>query len=207
VDAITTSAMNSHGSEEETTKAKPAGTMPFILDHTLHATQSPPPIPTAGDGDILSAANPHVSIASPVSSPPRAHRAQTTTAVLHHSLRPVPEEISVPAIAEHAPSAPRRPRAITTAVSKPRNSTERIPEEDASWWTEEIHKRREIRRRMREVEDENTVIIGNKIDSNHPNYVTAYNMLTGLRVAVRPDRCWKKLMARCRASVQRWIAS
>jgi len=37
---------------------------------------------------------------------------------------------------------------------------------------------------MREVEDENTVIIGNKVDSNHPNYVTAYNMLTGLRVAV-----------------------
>jgi 1-phosphatidylinositol-4-phosphate 5-kinase len=37
---------------------------------------------------------------------------------------------------------------------------------------------------MREVEVENIVIIGNKVDSNHPNYVTAYNMLTGLRVAV-----------------------
>jgi len=186
--------MNSHVSDEETAGAKPAGSMPFILDHTLHATQSPPPIIGAGDGDILPAANPHVSTASPVSSPPRAHRAQTTTAVLHHSLRPVPEDVSVPAIPEHAvmtPSlsaAPRRPRATTTALSKPRSSIERMPEEDASWWTEEIHKRREIRRRMREVEEENTVIIGNKIDSNHPNYVTAYNMLTGLRVAVRPGR-------------------
>jgi hypothetical protein len=28
------------------------------------------------------------------------------------------------------------------------------------------------------------VIIGNKVDANHPNYITAYNMLTGLRVAV-----------------------
>jgi len=28
------------------------------------------------------------------------------------------------------------------------------------------------------------VIIGNKVDANHPNFVTAYNMLTGLRVAV-----------------------
>jgi DNA-binding helix-hairpin-helix protein with protein kinase domain len=69
-------------------------------------------------------------------------------------------------------------------VTKPRGSTERLADEDASWWTEEIHKRREIRRRWKEVEDENTVIIGNKVDTNHPNYVTAYNMLTGLRVAV-----------------------
>ena len=53
-----------------------------------------------------------------------------------------------------------------------------------SWWTEEIHKRREIRRRWKEAEDENMVIIGNKVDKDHPNYVTAYNMLTGLRVAV-----------------------
>jgi 1-phosphatidylinositol-4-phosphate 5-kinase len=67
---------------------------------------------------------------------------------------------------------------------KPRGSAERLAEEDASWWTEEIHKRREIRRRWKEVEDENTVVIGNKVDTNHPNYVTAYNMLTGLRVAV-----------------------
>ena len=191
-------------SREETGKAKPPGAMPFILDNAVHPTQSPPPITTAADGDILPTANFHVSTVSPVSSPPRAHRAQTTTAVLHHSLTPVPEEISVPVIAEHAPTtpslspAPRRPRATTTALSKPRSSAERITEEDASWWTEEIHKRREMRRRMREVEDENTVIIGNKIDSNHPNYVTAYNMLTGLRVAVRLDGCWKKLMARYR---------
>jgi 1-phosphatidylinositol-4-phosphate 5-kinase len=85
--------------------------------------------------------------------------------------------------------SPRRQRATTT-LAKPRTSAERIPEEDASWWTEEIHKRREIRRRMREVEDENTVIIGNKVDSNHPNYVTAYNMLTGLRVAVNNKFVW-----------------
>ena len=62
---------------------------------------------------------------------------------------------------------------------------ERVAEEDASWWSEEIHKRREIRRRWKEVEDENIVVIGSKVDTNHPNYVTAYNMLTGLRVAVR----------------------
>jgi 1-phosphatidylinositol-4-phosphate 5-kinase len=42
---------------------------------------------------------------------------------------------------------------------------------------------------MREVEVENTVIIGNKVDSNHPNYITAYNMLTGLRVAVNDHVC------------------
>lgn len=92
----------------------------------------------------------------------------------------MPEDGTLSAVQE---SSSRRARA-NTGVTKPRGSTERLTEEDASWWTEEIHKRREIRRRWKEVEDENTVVIGNKVDTNHPNYVTAYNMLTGLRVAV-----------------------
>jgi hypothetical protein len=156
--------------------------MPFIHDGT---TPSPvPPEQHSLDGTF---APQHSLNMSP--SPPRSHRAQSTTALLHHPIRlppTVPEDDAIPPNQEtQAIGSPRRPRA-STGVSKPRGSAERLAEEDASWWTEEIHKRREIRRRWKEVEDENTVIIGNKVDKDHPNYVTAYNMLTGLRVAVYP---------------------
>lgn len=83
-----------------------------------------------------------------------------------------------------------RPRASTTSVIR-RNSQPSVPQvgdtldEEAHRWAEEIRKKRESKRRWKEAEDEDRVIIGNKVDANHPNYITAYNMLTGLRVAVR----------------------
>jgi hypothetical protein len=156
--------------------------MPFTNDLTTtdHITAEP----TSLEGVY---SNPHtLSVSS--SSPPRTQRAQSTTA-LHHPVRlppTVPEDNTISPVQDVAvglAGSPRRPRA-STGVTKPRGSAERLADEDASWWTEEIHKRRELRRRWKEVEDENTVIIGNKVDTNHPNYVTAYNMLTGLRVAV-----------------------
>ena len=155
--------------------------MPLILD----GSTSPSLNIASRDGDFHS---PHSLNVSP-SSLSRPHRTQSTSAMAHLPLRvplTVPEiESSGQEVTPTSPvTSPRRPRA-STGVSRTGISTEQRPaEEDASWWTEEIHKRREIRRRWKEAEDENTVIIGNKVDTNHPNYVTAYNMLTGLRVAV-----------------------
>ena len=57
-------------------------------------------------------------------------------------------------------------------------------DDEALRYAEEIRKKRESKRRWKEAEDEDRVIMGNKVDANHPNYITAYNMLTGLRVAV-----------------------
>jgi hypothetical protein len=161
----------------EALKLKP---MPFILDSTRPTT----PPATTSDGDFPTPSSPNTSS----TTPHRPHRTQSTTALLHHPLRlppTVPEDPSLPVQDSLGTfsGSPRRPRATTT-LPKPRSSAERVVEEEVSWWTEEIHKRREIRRRWKEVEDENTVVIGNKVDTNHPNYVTAYNMLTGLRVAV-----------------------
>lgn len=156
--------------------------MPFSLDGRPSSADSPPGTPLA---DL------HTPPAFGVlpNSPSRPHRTQSTTA-LYPPVRVPPtvlETGTTSPVPESHPTvgggSPRRARA-STGVTRQRGSVERLPEEDASWWTEEIHKRREIRRRWREAEDENTVVIGNKIDTNHPNYVTAYNMLTGLRVAV-----------------------
>jgi hypothetical protein len=154
-------------------EASPAKPMPVIHDATS--------IPATPDGDTQP---PPPVNASP--SPPRPNRSQSTTGSVHHPLRlppTVPEDGTLSSVQESS-ATPRRARA-STGVTKPRGSAERLTDEDASWWTEEIHKRRDMRRRWKEVEDENTVVIGNKVDTNHPNYVTAYNMLTGLRVAVK----------------------
>jgi len=166
----------------------PSKTMPFILDGS--ATSPPPASHSQDGGDFRHSSHSLNLSTSPATMSQRPHRTQSTTAISHLPVRlptTVPEvESPVQEVHQTQPVAsPRRPRA-STGVSRTRMSAEqRPPEEDLTWWTEEIHKRREIRRRWKEAEDENTVIIGNKVDTNHPNYVTAYNMLTGLRVAVR----------------------
>lgn len=56
-------------------------------------------------------------------------------------------------------------------------------DEEAARWAEAIKQRRASRRR-RDDEDDERVIVGTKVDQNHVNYVTAYNMLTGIRFTV-----------------------
>ena len=172
-------------------------TMPFILDGNTTSSLPLQLHETARrDGERPQSPSTSLHSLSAVSnnSPPRPHRTQSATALHHTALRlppTVPEENKVvgnvpDGVHAVVAGSPRRARA-STGVSKPRISTERLGEEDANYWAEEIHKRREIRRRWKEAEDESTVIIGNKVDRDHPNYVTAYNMLTGLRVAVLPQ--------------------
>ena len=182
---------------------RPSKAMPFLLDGSNSTSSSPAlQLQPHQDADRVSTTTTTspVTAAAASNSPPRPHRTQSATALHHGALRlppTVPEEnkagggagVSIPDGGVHVGPAgsPRRARA-STGVTKPRASTERLAEEDANYWAEEIHKRREIRRRWKEAEDESTVIIGNKVDRDHPNYVTAYNMLTGLRVAVSPPR-------------------
>jgi 1-phosphatidylinositol-4-phosphate 5-kinase len=60
---------------------------------------------------------------------------------------------------------------------------ETAPDEEAARWAEAIKQKRASRRR-REDDDDERVIVGTKVDQNHVNYVTAYNMLTGIRFTV-----------------------
>jgi len=59
-----------------------------------------------------------------------------------------------------------------------------IPDEDALRWAEAYRQKRASKRRRREVEDDDRVLVGTKVDETHANWVTAYNMLTGIRVSV-----------------------
>lgn len=58
------------------------------------------------------------------------------------------------------------------------------PDEDALRWAEAYRQKRASKRRRREEEDDDRVLVGTKVDEHHVNWVTAYNMLTGIRVSV-----------------------
>lgn len=75
----------------------------------------------------------------------------------------------------------RTPRSVQSDL----HLEEGIPQdEDAARWTEAIKHRRASKRKKREEEDDDRVIVGTKVDQNHVNWVTAYNMLTGIRFTV-----------------------
>ncbi|KAK4869794.1 hypothetical protein LT330_005518 [Penicillium expansum] len=74
-------------------------------------------------------------------------------------------------------------RATKNSTQQDITLDEAPPDEDANRWAEAIKQRRASRRR-REEEDDERVIVGTKVDQNHVNYVTAYNMLTGIRFTV-----------------------
>ncbi|KAL2134341.1 hypothetical protein VTI74DRAFT_396 [Chaetomium olivicolor] len=59
-----------------------------------------------------------------------------------------------------------------------------VPDEDAMRWAEAYRQKRASKRRRREIEDDDRVLVGTKVDETHANWVTAYNMLTGIRVSV-----------------------
>lgn len=58
------------------------------------------------------------------------------------------------------------------------------PDSDIAKWTESIRQKRASRRKRKEEEDDDRVVVGTKVDMNHVNWVTAYNMLTGIRFTV-----------------------
>jgi 1-phosphatidylinositol-4-phosphate 5-kinase len=59
-----------------------------------------------------------------------------------------------------------------------------VPDEDALRWAEAYRQKRASKRRRKEEEDDERVVVGTKVDETHANWVTAYNMLTGIRVSV-----------------------
>ncbi|KAK7736664.1 Phosphatidylinositol-4-phosphate 5-kinase [Cytospora paraplurivora] len=61
---------------------------------------------------------------------------------------------------------------------------EAFPDEDAMRWAEAYRQKRASKKKRREEEEDDRVLVGTKVDEKHANWVTAYNMLTGIRVSV-----------------------
>ncbi|KAI1377879.1 SAICAR synthase-like protein [Hypoxylon crocopeplum] len=58
-----------------------------------------------------------------------------------------------------------------------------LADDDAIKWAEAYREKR-ARKKRRDNEDDDRVLVGTKVDENHANWTTAYNMLTGIRVSV-----------------------
>lgn len=65
------------------------------------------------------------------------------------------------------------------------NYVDEIPQdEDAAKAAEAIIAKRESKRRRNQEEEDDKVLVGTKVDMHHANWITAYNMLTGIRFVV-----------------------
>lgn len=73
-------------------------------------------------------------------------------------------------------------RRTTRSINSDVRLDEVHQDEDAARWTEHIKQKRASKRKRDE--DDERVVVGTKVDQNHVNWVTAYNMLTGIRFCV-----------------------
>ena len=78
-------------------------------------------------------------------------------------------------------SLARRP---TRSMHSDLNLDELQQDGDVARWTETVRQKRASRRKRKEEEEDDRVLVGTKVDTNHANWITAYNMLTGIRFTV-----------------------
>jgi 1-phosphatidylinositol-4-phosphate 5-kinase len=97
----------------------------------------------------------------------------------------------VTASGRFSPNTPTRRRGSMSLARRATRSIhsdmhlEEVPQdEDAARWAEHIRQKRASKRKRKEEEDDDRVVVGTKVDQHHVNWVTAYNMLTGIRFTV-----------------------
>ncbi|KAI0448215.1 hypothetical protein F4803DRAFT_545739 [Xylaria telfairii] len=74
-------------------------------------------------------------------------------------------------------------RRNTRSLQSDAHRDEIVPDDDALRWAEAYRQKR-AKKKKRDEEDDDRVLVGTKVDENHANWTTAYNMLTGIRVSV-----------------------
>ncbi|KAK4998628.1 Phosphatidylinositol-4-phosphate 5-kinase [Elasticomyces elasticus] len=101
------------------------------------------------------------------------------------------EDAMVLATGRFSPNTPTRRRGSVTLAKRHTHSINSdmhlddiAQDEDAARWTEHIRLKRASKRRREPEIDDDRVVVGTKVDQNHVNFVTAYNMLTGIRFTV-----------------------
>ena len=159
----------------------------------LHRFSSPPGMSAGAQSLKLT---PHPSTPSDHTHLTHRHTLQvpkstTTRPSRDFSFTGGPSEEALSATGRFSPThgeAPHRRRASLGLIRRSTRSealvTEVQQDEDALRWTEAIRQKRASKRKRREEEDDDRVVVGTKVDQGHVNWVTAYNMLTGIRFTV-----------------------
>ncbi|MCJ1319762.1 Phosphatidylinositol-4-phosphate 5-kinase [Xylographa vitiligo] len=75
-------------------------------------------------------------------------------------------------------------RRTTRSMHSDLNMDEIPQDGEVARWTETVRQKRASRRKRKEDEEDDRVLVGTKVDPNHANWITAYNMLTGIRFTV-----------------------
>ncbi len=180
--------LNNFEASPSTSQAALAPHEPFNAPRNRFS--SPPVLPNTNQGaSSLSNTSLHPGA-------PRLHHRHTLE-VPRLSTSRTSRDYSYPGTASEASESgrfsptPRTPRASNTIARAPTRSVhsdlylDEVPaDSDVAKWTETMRQKRASRRRRKEEEDDEKVIIGNKVDKDHVNWVTAYNMLTGIRFTV-----------------------
>lgn len=177
---------------------------PKVLDRSLripnhpHRRSSParfshppftPTSPSTTDGPIRSKQPPPLhhrhTLEVPLHSAPRLSREQ-------HYRGSEESNFASPANGRLSPATPKSRHAsislgrrISRSLHSDLHLEDTIPQdEEASGLAETIRQKRASRRRRKDEEDDDRVVVGTKVDQTHVNWVTAYNMLTGIRFTV-----------------------
>lgn len=156
-----------------------------------HRVSSPPALPA---NLALSAQN-HQPIAPPANKLAQRHTLEVPkiqpSSRLSREYQPSSSDDVATSSGRFSPTTPTRRK---TSLSLARRNTRSIysdghldevpQDEEAARWAEHIRQKRASKRRKKEDEDDDRVVVGTKVDQNHVNYITAYNMLTGIRFTV-----------------------
>jgi len=162
----------------------------------LQRFSSPPRMSAGAQSSKLT---PHPPTTSEHTHPSHRHTLQVpkssaTRQSREFSFTGAPSEEALSATGRFSPThgeAPHRRRAslnlirrTTRSIQSDAHADEVPQDEDAMRWTEAIRQKRASKRKRKEEEDDDRVVVGTKVDQGHVNWVTAYNMLTGIRFTV-----------------------
>jgi 1-phosphatidylinositol-4-phosphate 5-kinase len=152
-----------------------------------HRLSSPPPPQGSSSSTNLSTTAPGRLQHRHTLEVPRV----STSRISRDTTRTVEETLTGTGHYSATPNTPTRRRASISLVRRVTRSAhsdvhlDQVPHtEDAERWAEAIKQKRASKRRRRDDEDEDRVVMGTKVDQDHANWVTAYNMLTGIRFTV-----------------------
>lgn len=168
------------------TTSDPAHALPRATTSSTHRLSSPP----IYNGNTAASSSGHLqptppplkqrhTLEVPKLAPGRPSKEGMDTA--QASGRFSPTTTSAPTARRPSISLGRRP---TRSMQSDGPRDEVVPDEDAQRWAETYRQRRATKRRRKEEEDGDRVLVGTMVDESHANWVTAYNMLTGIRVSV-----------------------
>lgn len=167
---------------------KPSGTVPH------HHRASSPPAFSPTTSPSLSAKSPALP---PHTRPDRLTHRHTlevpkirTAAPRDSTEQSRSSDAPVSVSGKFSPNTPTKRRGSLHLSRRPTRSIHSdmhldvVPQDDdAARWTEHIKSRRASKRTRADTDDDR-VVVGTKVDENHVNWVTAYNMLTGIRFCV-----------------------